>query len=197
LRSKRFDAKICGVTEPRLETLITPEQIARRVRELGQQISHDYAGRQLVLLCVLKGSFVFSADLARAIDLPTRIEFFGVQSYGNHTQSSGIVQITLDLTQPIQDEDVLIVEDIVDSGLTLSYIVKQLEARRPKSLKVCSMLQKPARAPRSVEADYVGFPIDDVFVVGYGLDFAQRYRNLPGILRLILVGDENRSDALP
>lgn len=177
--------------------MITPEQIAQRVRELGQQISRDYAGRQLVLLCVLKGSFVFSADLARVIDIPTRVEFLGVQSYGNHTHSSGVVQITLDLTQPIQDEDVLIVEDIVDSGLTLSYIVKQLEARRPRSLKVCAMLQKPPRAPRPVEADYVGFPIGDVFVVGYGLDFAQRYRNLPGILRLILPGDANRSDAPP
>lgn len=197
LRRLEFEVKIAAVTEtadPALQMLIEPEQIARRVRELGQQISREYAGREIVLLCVLKGSFVFSADLARAIDVPTRIEFFGVQSYGDHTHSSGVVRITLDLTQPIEGADVLVVEDIVDSGLTLSYIVAQLAARRPRSLKVCALLQKPARAPRAVEADYLGFPIDDVFVVGYGLDYAQRYRNLPGIARLVF-RDGERSAA--
>lgn len=163
----------------KIETLYSPEQIQARVRELGAQITRDYKDRSLVLLCVLKGSFVFAADLARAIDLPLRIEFLGVQSYGDDTASSGVVQITLDLTRPIDDEDVLIVEDIVDTGLTLDYIRRQIEARRPATVKVCALLHKPARTKKQVSIDYLGFTIDDVFVVGYGLDWAQKYRNLP------------------
>lgn len=164
-----------------MRTLISAEQIAARVRELGAEITRDYEGRPLVLLCVLKGSFMFAADLARAIDLPLRIEFLGVQSYGDDTKSSGVVQITLDLTRPIEDEDVLIVEDIVDTGLTLDYLRRQLLPRRPRSVKVCTLLHKPGKLARSVDIDYIGFTIDDVFVVGYGLDHAQLHRNLPEV----------------
>ena len=165
----------------KIRTLYSPEQIQARVRELGQEITRDYEGRSLVLLCILKGSFMFAADLARSIELPLRIEFLGVQSYGDDTASSGVVQITLDLTRPIDGEDVLIVEDIVDTGLTLDYILRQVDARRPATLKVCSLLHKPARMKKTVSIDYLGFTIDDVFVVGYGLDWAQKYRNLPMI----------------
>ncbi|HET9958721.1 MAG TPA: hypoxanthine phosphoribosyltransferase [Polyangiaceae bacterium] len=161
--------------------LISAQTIADRVTALGRQISEDYAGREPVLICVLKGSFVFAADLARAIDLPLRLEFFGVQSYGQQTTSSGVVQITLDLKRPIHGEEVLIVEDIVDTGLTLSYLSEQLSARGPKSVKIAALLHKPSRMQRAVNIDYLGFTIDDVFVVGYGLDHAERYRNLPYI----------------
>lgn len=163
--------------------LFPAPRLAQRVAELGQAITRDYTGveGELVVVCVLKGSFVFAADLARAIDLPIRVEFFGVQSYGAQTRSSGVVQITLDLAHPIQGRHVLIVEDIVDSGLTLSYLGEQLKARGPASLRVCALLHKPSRMQRPVDIDYLGFTIDDVFVVGYGLDHAERYRNLPYI----------------
>lgn len=161
--------------------LYSAAEVAERVRELGRAISSDYAGSEVVLICVLKGSFVFAADLVRAIDLPVRIEFFGVKSYGAATTSSGVVQITLDLAHPIEGRHVLVVEDIVDTGLTLSYLSEQLRARGPASLKICSLLHKPARMQRPVAIDYLGFTIDDVFVVGYGLDYAERYRNLPYI----------------
>ena len=165
----------------RIRTLISSEQIQKRVQELGAEITRDYDGRSLVLICVLKGSFVFAADLARAIDLPLRIEFLGVQSYGDDTESSGVVQITQDLTKPVEGEDVLVVEDIVDTGLTLHYLTDQLSARHPASVKVCSLLHKPSRKKMDVGIDYLGFTVEDVFVVGYGLDWAQRYRNLPMI----------------
>jgi hypoxanthine phosphoribosyltransferase len=165
----------------KIKTLYSAEQISARVHELGQQIARDYRDRSLVILSILKGSFVFTADLMRAIDLPLRVEFLGVQSYGDDTQSSGVVQITLDLARPIDGEHVLIVEDIVDTGLTLDYIRGQIDARRAASVKVCSLLHKPARMKKRVEIDYLGFTIDDVFVVGYGLDWAQKYRNLPMI----------------
>lgn len=159
--------------------LLSADAIQRRVAALGRQLAADYAGKSLVLLCVLKGSFVFAADLSRAIDLPLRVEFLGVRSYGDDTRSSGVVQITLDLTRPIAGEHVVIVEDIVDTGLTLSYLREQLLARAPASVKVCALLHKPSRSVRPVEIDYLGFTVDDVFVVGYGLDYAERYRNLP------------------
>ncbi len=159
--------------------LYSAEQVAARVRELGEQITRDYKGGSLVVLTILKGSFVFAADLIRSIDLPLRVEFLGVRSYGLGTQSTGIVQITQDLTSPIVDEDVLLVEDIVDTGLTISYILRQLEVRNPRSLKVCALLHKPARTQRAVTIDYLGFTIEDEYVVGYGLDHAQAYRNLP------------------
>lgn len=159
--------------------LLGTDALAARTKELGAQIAADYAGKSLVLLCVLKGSFVFAADLARAIELPLRVEFLGVRSYGDDTRSSGVVQITLDLTRPIAGEHVLIVEDIVDTGLTLSYLKEQLLARSPTSVRVCALLHKPSRSVRPVEIDYLGFTVDDVFVVGYGLDHAEKYRNLP------------------
>ena len=161
--------------------MISAERIAERVHELAQQITRDYAGRSLVLLGVLKGSFVFTADLARAIALPARVEFLGVRSYGDDTKSSGVVQITQDLTRPIEGEDIVIVEDIIDTGLTISYLREQLRSRNPASVKVASLLHKPARMKREVEIDYLGFTIDDVFVVGYGLDHAGLHRNLPFI----------------
>jgi hypoxanthine phosphoribosyltransferase len=159
--------------------LLSADAIQQRVAALGKQIAADYAGKSLVLLCVLKGSFVFAADLSRAIDLPLRVEFLGVRSYGDDTRSSGVVQITLDLTRPIAGEHLVIVEDIVDTGLTLSYLREQLLARTPASVKVCALLHKPSRTVSRVEIDYLGFTVDDVFVVGYGLDHAERYRNLP------------------
>lgn len=165
--------------------LLSESAIQARVKALGAQIAADYAGKSLVLLCVLKGSFVFAADLARAIDLPLRVEFLGVRSYGDDTRSSGVVQITQDLTRPIAGDHLLIVEDIVDTGLTLSYLREQLMARMPAAVKVCALLHKPSRTVRPVEIDYLGFTVDDVFVVGYGLDHAEQYRNLPyvGVLR--------------
>ena len=171
------------MTEPerRPTELFAKEQIERRVRELGAAITRDYAGSEPVLVCVLKGSIVFAADLMRAIDLPLRVEFFGVKSYGAETTSSGVVQITLDLAHPIEGRHVLIVEDIVDTGLTLTYLKEQLKARGAESLRVCSLLNKPARMQRPVTIDYLGFTIEDVFVVGYGLDHAERFRNLPYI----------------
>ncbi|HKQ69475.1 MAG TPA: hypoxanthine phosphoribosyltransferase [Polyangiaceae bacterium] len=161
--------------------LLSTTQIAERVRELGHAISRDYEGRPLVLICVLKGSFVFAADLARAISLPVRIEFLGVRSYGHGTTSSGVVQITHDLQHPIEGEDVLLVEDIVDTGLTVAHLLELLRTRLPSSVKVCTLLHKPARSCTPVPIDYLGFTIEDRFVVGYGLDRAETYRNLPYI----------------
>jgi hypoxanthine phosphoribosyltransferase len=165
----------------RIVTMLSAEKIAERVRELGAAITQDYAGRPLVLVCVLKGSFVFAADLARAIDLPLRVDFLGVRSYGEGTESSGVVQITQDLSRPIADEDVVLVEDIVDTGLTIAHLMDLFRTRQPKSVRVCSLLHKPSRAKVNVKVDYLGFTIDDRFVVGYGLDYAERYRNLPFI----------------
>src|SRR3984885_734884 len=165
----------------RFVTMLSAEQIATRVRELGEQITKDYKDRPLVLVCVLKGSFVFAADLMRAIDLPLRIDFLGVRSYGEGTESSGVVQITQDLSRPIENEDILLVEDIVDTGLTIAHLMDLLRTRQPRSVKVCALLHKPSRARVPIAVDYVGFTIDDRFVVGYGLDFAEKYRNLPYI----------------
>lgn len=165
----------------RIATMLSTETIAARVRELGAEIAKDYADRSLVLVCVLKGSFVFASDLARAIDGTMRIDFLGTRSYGEGTESSGVVQITQDLSRPIAGEDVLLVEDIVDTGLTIAHLVDLLRTRNPRSVRVCSLLHKPARAKVEVKIDYLGFTIDDKFVVGYGLDFAERYRNLPFI----------------
>lgn len=164
-----------------IDTMISAEAIAARVRELGALIQKDYAGKRLVVVCILKGSFVFSADLVRAIDLPLRVEFLGVRSYGDDTKSSGVVQITHDLSKPIEGEDVLIVEDIVDTGLTLAHLTKLFNTRSPASVRVCALLHKPARTQVQVNIDYLGFTIEDKFVVGYGLDWAETYRNLPFI----------------
>lgn len=166
----------------RIEVQISAEQIAARVAELGAQIAADYAGKELVLVGVLKGSFIFLADLARAIkhdDL--RTEFLGVQSYGDETSSSGVVKITADLTKPIDGKHVLIVEDIVDTGLTMDYLLENLRTRHPASVKLCSLLHKPSRMKKPCTIDYLGFTIPDLFVIGYGLDYAQKLRNLPYI----------------
>jgi len=173
--------RVTSSLEPPARVLISRDEIAARVRELGEQVRRDYAGRTLVLLVVLKGSFVFAADVARAIDLPLSVEFLGVQSYGDSTVSSGVVRITLDLGRSIEGEDVLIVEDIVDTGLTSRYILDQMAARRARTVKLCALLHKPARTVAPVDIDYLGFTVEDVFIVGYGLDVSQKYRNLPDL----------------
>lgn len=162
-----------------VETLIGERELSARVQALGSEIARDYAGRELVLVSVLKGSFVFCADLARAIDLPLAIEFLGLKSYGDSQTTSGVVQITSDLGHPVAGKDLLIVEDIVDTGLTMSYLRKNLATRGPRSVKLCALLHKPSRARTATQIDYLGFAIEDVFVVGYGLDWGERYRNLP------------------
>jgi hypoxanthine phosphoribosyltransferase len=165
--------------------LISADQLARRIGELGQQITADYRGKEPVLVGVLKGAVVFMVDLARTIDLPVELDFMAVSSYGASTQSTGVVRILKDLDRSISGRDVLVVEDIVDSGLTLRYIVENLRDRQPASLRICALLRKQkVRAP-GPSIDYVGFDIPDEFVVGYGLDYAEQYRNLPylGVLR--------------
>lgn len=161
--------------------MLSAAEIAEKVRALGAQITRDYQGRKLVLVCVLKGSFVFMADLARTIETPLRVEFLGVRSYGEGTSSSGVVQITQDLTRPIEGEDILLVEDIVDTGLTIAHLLELFGTRHPASVKVCALLHKPVRSKVAVPIDYLGFTIEDRFVVGYGLDWAEQYRNLPDI----------------
>ncbi len=166
-------------------TYLSAEQIAERVKALGAEIHRDYEDKRLVVVIVLKGSFVFAADLIRAVDTHNlRVDFLGVRSYDG-TESSGVVQIVNDLSRPIEHEDVLLVEDIVDTGLTISYLLDLLQTRKPRSLKVCALLHKPARAKIAVPIDYLGFTIEDRFVIGYGLDFAEKYRNLPflGVLQ--------------
>ena len=172
-----------------LTSLLSAEQIHQRVKELGKQIAQDYAGKELVLVCILKGSFIFMADLCREISIAQeelhlpqnklRCEFLGVQSYGDVIQSLGVVQITVDLTRPIANEHILIIEDIIDSGLTMSYLLENLKTRHPASIKICALLHKPARTVRPVSIDYLAFTIDDLFVCGYGLDYKQQYRNIP------------------
>lgn len=161
-----------------ISVLISAERLAERVKKLGAQIRKDAGPSEITLLSILKGSFVFTADLCRAIPGPVSIEFLGVTSYGDDTKSSGAVRITHDLTKPIAGRHVIIVDDIVDTGLTLEYLKRVLSARHPASLKVCALLEKPA-AGSPVKPDYTGFEVGDEFVVGYGLDWAQRFRNLP------------------
>ena len=161
--------------------LLDAAAIAAKVSGLGAAIARDYAGKDLVAVIVLKGSFVFAADLIRCIDLPLEVDFLGVRSYGDSTETSGVVQITSDLSRSIQGKDVLLVEDIVDTGLTLRFLLDNLATRAPRSLRLAALLHKPSRALAPVPIDYLGFAIEDVFVVGYGLDHAQRHRNLPYI----------------
>ena len=163
------------------EILITEEQIRKRVDELGAQITKDYEGKNLLLIGILKGSVPFMADLMRRIDTDVEIDFMSVSSYGSTTKSSGVVRILKDLDNSIEGKNVLIVEDIVDSGLTLSYIKKHLLGRKPASLKVCTFLDKPSRRKVEFTPDYCGFEVGDKFIVGYGLDFDQKYRQLPYI----------------
>ncbi len=159
--------------------IVTQEEMRARIRELGRQITADYAGKDLILVGVLKGAYAFYADLARAIRIPMRVDFIIVTSYNSKTRTSGKVKIVADLTEDIRGRDVLLVEDIVDSGLTVQYLVKTLAKRKPRSIKVCTLLSKPERRKVEVQVDYVGFAIPNKYVVGYGLDYQQKYRNLP------------------
>ncbi|MFY9218261.1 MAG: hypoxanthine phosphoribosyltransferase [Tepidanaerobacteraceae bacterium] len=164
------------------QVLITKEQIEEKIKELGEKISNDYRNcDNLLLVGVLKGAVVFMADLIRNIDIPLDIDFMAVSSYGSSTESSGVVRILKDLDDPIEGKDLLVVEDIIDSGLTLSYMCDILKSRKPKSLKICALLDKPSRRKIDLKVDYLGFEIPDYFVVGYGLDYAEKYRNLPDI----------------
>jgi hypoxanthine phosphoribosyltransferase len=168
-------------SDAEVATHIDEERLRARVRELGTQITRDYAGKELTVIGVLKGSVYFVTDLTRAIDLPLTVEFLGCSSYLGGTESTGEVRITLDVTKPMAGKHLLIVEDIIDTGLTMRFLVENLMARHPASVKVCALLEKPARAKTQVPIDYKGFVIDDVFVVGYGLDYAEKFRNLPFI----------------
>jgi hypoxanthine phosphoribosyltransferase len=159
--------------------LIEPEALQHRVAELGEEISGDYAGRDLLLVGVLKGAVFFMADLMRHLTIPCEIDFMAISSYGDSTDSSGVVRILKDLDINIEGRHVLVVEDIIDSGLTLSYLIRNLEAREPASLEICALMTKPERREIDVPVRYVGFEIPNRFVIGYGLDFAERYRNLP------------------
>ncbi len=172
-------------SEPGLgEVLVTAEDLQRRVAELGEEISRDYAGRSLLLIGVLKGAVFFLSDLMRFIDIPVEVDFMAVASYGSATDSSGVVRILKDLDAAIEGRDVLIVEDIVDSGLTLQYLLRNLGSRNPRTLEVCALLTKPERRKVDLPTRYVGFEIPDRFVVGYGLDYAERHRNLPFVAAL-------------
>ncbi len=166
------------------DILVPADDLARRVRELAGEVSRDYAGKDLVLIGVLKGAVFFLADLMRAIEIPVEVDFMAVASYGSATKSSGVVRILKDLDAAIDGRDVLIVEDIVDSGLTLQYLLRNLAGRNPRSLEVCALLIKPERRKVELETRYVGFEIPDRFAIGYGLDHAERYRNLPYVAAL-------------
>jgi hypoxanthine phosphoribosyltransferase len=164
-----------------VDLLISEAKLQARIRELGAQLTRDYAGKELTLLAVLKGSVFFATDLARAIDLPLTLEVLGVSSYQGGTETTGEVRITSDVTKPMAGKDVLVVEDIIDTGLTMKFLLENLHGRHPASLKLCALLEKPARARAKVQIDYRGFVVEDVFVVGYGLDYAEKYRNVPFI----------------
>ena len=174
------------------EILIEEERIQSRIRELGAELSVDYAGRELLLVGVLKGAVFFMADLMRSLTVPCEIDFMAISSYGASTDSSGVVRILKDLDINVEGRHVLVVEDIIDSGLTLSYLLRNLESREPASLEICALLTKPTRREIDVPVRYVGFEIPNKFVIGYGLDYAERYRNLPyvGVLNPALMPDE-------
>ena len=165
----------------RIRVLLSEEEVNERIRQIGEQISKDYEGRQVHLICVLKGGSFFMCELAKRITVPVSLDFMSVSSYGSGTKSSGVVKIVKDLDEPLDGKDVIVVEDIVDSGRTLTYLLELLGKRNPKSLALCTMLDKPERRVVDVKVDYTGFNIPDEFVVGYGLDYDQRYRNLPYI----------------
>lgn len=169
------------------EVLLTEEQIAKKVEEIAKQIEKDFKGEELLVVGILKGASVFVSDLIRKIDLDVNIDFMSVSSYGKSTESSGVVKILKDLDVNIEGKNVLVVEDIIDSGLTLSKLVDVLETRNPKTLKLCTLLDKPERRKAKIPVDYVGFTIEDNFIVGYGIDWAEKYRNLPYIG---IVGEE-------
>ena len=164
-----------------IEVLVTKEDVEKRISEMADEINRAYAGKSLHLVCVLKGGAFFMCELAKHLNIPVSLDFMSVYSYGSATKSSGVVKIVKDLDEPIKDKDVLVVEDIVDSGRTLSYLMEMLRDRGPKSLHLCTLLDKPERRVVEVNVDYTGFQIPDKFVVGYGLDYDQHYRNLPYI----------------
>lgn len=164
-----------------IKVLISEQEVDARIEELGKQISEDYAGKQVHLICILKGSVFFMCELAKRITVPVTMDFMSVSSYGDGTSSSGIVKIVKDLDESLEGKEVIVIEDIIDSGRTLSYLLDVLEKRKPNSMKLCTLLNKPERRVRDVKVDYIGFDIPDEFVVGYGLDYAQKYRNLPYI----------------
>lgn len=168
-----------------LKVLITEQELKECVRKLGEQISRDYQGKNLLMVSVLKGSVVFMSDLMRSITIPARIDFMSVSSYGSGVKTSGVVKIIKDLDQQLEGKDLLIVEDILDSGMTLSYLSQLLKARNPKSIRIATLLDKPERRTADIQADYYGFRVPDAFVVGYGLDYDEKYRNLPyiGVLK--------------
>ena len=165
----------------KIKVLLSEEEVEARIREVAARISRDYAGKEIHLICVLKGGVFFTCELAKRITVPVSLDFMSVSSYGDDTKSSGVVRIVKDLDQPLIGKDVLIVEDIIDSGRTLSYLMKVLQERKPASMRLCTLLDKPDRRVKMVDVDYTGFNIPDEFVVGYGLDYAQKYRNLPYI----------------
>lgn len=179
-----------AASKEKISTLIGQEELGKRVKELAKEIGRDYAGRELLIIAVLKGSFMFLADLIRELDYHVGVDFMGTSSYGASTQSSGEVRITKDLEQSVSGRHVLLVEDIVDTGLTLRYLVDTLRARQPASLKVCALLDKPARRRVRIGLDYYGFIIPNAFVVGYGLDYQEKYRGLPyvGVLEEVEQG---------
>ena len=164
-----------------IRELISEEEVDKRIRELGEEISRDYEGKQIHLICVLKGGVFFMCELAKRITVPVSMDFMCVGSYGDGTKSSGVVRIAKDLDEAIEGKEVLIVEDIIDSGNTLYYLMDVLQKRKPASLRLCTLLDKPERRVKDVKVDYTGFEIPDEFIVGYGLDYAQKYRNLPYI----------------
>ncbi len=168
-----------------VEIMLTEDEVDNRIREIGEQISKDYEGKTVHLICVLKGGSFFMTELAKRITVPVSLDFMSVSSYGGSTKSSGVVRIVKDLDEPLEGKDVLVVEDIVDSGRTLSYLLEMLHDRKPASVKLCTLLDKPERRVVDVNVDYTGFQIPDEFVVGYGLDYDQKYRNLPyiGVVR--------------
>lgn len=165
----------------KVHVLLSEDEVEKRIREIGEQIGRDYEGKSVHLICVLKGGVFFTCELAKRISVPVSLDFMSVSSYGDDTRSSGVVKIVKDLDEPLEGKDVLSVEDIIDSGRTLSYLMEVLRQRGPKSLRLCTLLDKPERRVRDVKVDYVCFNIPDEFVVGYGLDYAQKYRNLPYI----------------
>ena len=164
-----------------ISVLISEEDVAKRIEEMGRQISEEYEGKQIHMICVLKGGVFFMCELAKRVSVPVSLDFMSVSSYGDGTASSGVVRIAKDLDESLEGKDVLVVEDIIDSGRTLYYLLDILAKRRPASMKLCTLLDKPDRRVRDVKVDYVGFEIPDEFVVGFGLDYAQKYRNLPYI----------------
>ena len=171
----------------KIRIMLTEQEVNEKIAQIAARISEDYAGESVHLICVLKGSIFFTCELAKRITLPVTLDFMSVSSYGNGTESSGNVRINKDLDEPLDGKNVLVIEDIIDSGRTLSYLMDNLGARNPKSLRLCTLLDKPDRRVTNIQVDYTGFVIPDEFVVGYGLDYAQKYRNLPfvGVVEFI------------